>query len=486
MKLKISTYCTTLLSGLALSGMMFPVIASSQNKREEKGPNLLFIFPDQFRVQAQGFVNEDPVFTPNIDRLAQQGIVFPNAVSNRPLSSPYRGMLLTGKYSFSNNLQTNCNTYSRKFGNYLREEEICFSDVLNQNGYQCGYIGKWHLDAPSYAEGPDVNDWREAVWEAYTPPGSNRHGFTFWHAYGCNNQHNDPYYWVNNASVQDTLFARKWSPEHEADVAIEFIHTKRKDPWALFVSMNPPHGPYQEVPARYRALYESMPVDSLLNRPNVPGGRKGEVGRKNVRDYFACVTGVDDQIGRILKALDESGQSENTIVIFTADHGEMMGSHGLLQKVVWYEESFRIPFIIRWPKKFRSGTNDLLLSVPDLMPTLLSLMGLEKHIPVDVEGRNYAEVFTGNSKEKPEFALYLNLESGYEDPGGGMRGLRTDHYTFVIQKNKQGGTANYLLYDNRNDPFQLKNIATEHPDLIVELEGKLWPELKRIKDPWTN
>lgn len=483
--MKIATYRQALASILVLSGM-FPATAVSQDKEEGKRPNLLFIFPDQFRAQAMGFMNEDPVLTPNIDRFARQGVVFSNAVSNRPLCTPYRGMLLTGKYCFSNHLQTNCNTSSRKYGNCLREDETCFSDVLNQNGFDCGYIGKWHLDAPSYEEGPDVDDWREAVWEAYTPPGPKRHGFEFWHAYGCNNRHNDPYYWVNDAPVQDTLFAGKWSPEHEADVAIDFIQTKRSKPWALFLSMNPPHGPYREVPAKYKELYERIPVDSLLNRPNVPAGKKGDVGRKNVRDYFACVTGVDDQVGRILKALDESGQAGNTIVIFTADHGEMMGSHGRLQKVVWYEESFRVPFIIRWPRKLQPGINDLHLSVPDLMPTLLSLMGLKKQIPDGVEGRNYAGVFTGESKEKPEFTLYLNLESGYETPEGGMRGLRTDRYTFVIRKNKQGGTTDYLLYDNLKDPFQLTNIAAEQPGLIREFEGKMWPELKRIRDPWAN
>lgn len=481
---KFTNFRNVLISTFMLSGAMLPLKTVGQQKGEKKSPNLLFVFPDQFRPQAMGFMNEDPVITPNIDRFAEQGVLFPNAVSNLPLSSPYRGMLMTGKYSFSNHITTNINTSSRRYGVYLREDEVCISDVLNQNGYNCGYIGKWHLDTPTYEEGPDVDDWRKSVWETYTPPGPKRHGFEFWHAYGCNNRHNDPYYWVNDALAQDTLFARKWSPIHEADVAIDFIHSNKKEPWALFVSMNPPHGPYHEVPENYRALYKD--TDSLLNRPNVPTGEKGELGRKNVRNYFSAVTGIDDQFGRILKALEESGQAENTIVIFTADHGEMMGSHGLMQKNVWYEESFRIPFIIRWPEKLAPGINDLHLSVPDIMPTLLSLMGLENQIPEDVEGRNYAKVFTGESNEKPEFALYLNIGTGFEIPKSGMRGLRTDRYTFVMQRNKQGETINYLLYDNLNDPYQLKNISKENPELVRELEAKMWPELKRINDPWAK
>lgn len=464
----------------------FPVVflfsCNPDVKEKRKEPNLLFIFPDQFRSQAMGFMNEDPVVTPNLDQLAAEGMVFSNAVSNRPVCTPYRGMLMTGKYCFSNHLWTNCNTSSRKFGNYLHEDETCFSDVLNKGGYYCGYIGKWHLDAPSYEAGPDVDDWQNSIWEAYTPPGPKRHGFRFWHSYGCSNRHNDPYYWVNDDPVKDTLFPGKWSPEHEADVAIDFIRSNRNNPWALFVAMNPPHSPYDEVPEKYKAIYTNISADSLLNRPNVPKNERGDAGRKNAQDYFAAVTGVDDQIGRIMRSLEETGQAKNTIVVFTSDHGEMMGSHGRLGKTIWYEESFRIPFILKWPEKKLPGQTDLHLSAPDIMPTLLSLMGLKSEVPGDVEGKDYADIITGRSKQKPEFSLYLNCS--YEDPKGGARGLRSDRYTFVIQKDKEEQTMQYLLYDRQADPYQLNNIADKNPDIIHDLEAKLMVELKRIKDPW--
>jgi len=442
-------------------------------------PNLLFIFPDQFRVQAMGFMHEDPVLTPNLDQLAAEGMVFTNAVSTRPLCSPYRAMLMTGKYPFSNGVLTNCNTSSRKYGNYLREDEMCFGDILKSGGYFAGYIGKWHLDAPG---GPDVERWQDAVWGTYNPPGATRHGFDFWHAYGCHNRHNDPYYWVNDALKEDTLFPHEWSPVHEAKVASEFIENNRDKPWALFISMNPPHGPYHEVPERYKKLYEDVPVDSLLNRPNSPDGEAGKRARRSVKDYFACVTGVDEQIGKILRKLEETGQAENTIVVFTADHGEMMGSHGLMQKVVYYEESFRIPFIIRWPEKINPGNNDLHLSSPDIMPTLVSLMGLRDHVPEDVEGVDYSRLFLGEMQKKPEFALYLNPQ--FESALGGMRGLRNDRYTFVIQRNNQGEVINYNLYDHINDPYQLINIADKYPELIEKFTSQLFAKLAKIDDPW--
>jgi arylsulfatase A-like enzyme len=455
---------------------------SACSKRHENSkPNLLFIFPDQFRPQAMGFMNEDPVITPNLDKLASQGIFFTNAVSNRPLCSPYRAMLMTGKYPFSNGVLTNCNTSSRIYGNTLSEDEICFSDVLSQSGYFCGYIGKWHLDAPTYEEGPDVDRWQNAVWESYIPPGPKRHGFKFWHAYGCNNRHNDPYYWVNDAAVEDTLFPRTWSPIHEAKVASDFIENNKNKPWALFVSMNPPHPPYNEVPEKYKEVYEDISIDSLLNRPDVPEGEAGKQGRQSVKDYFAGVTGVDEQIGRILQKLEETGQAENTIVIFTSDHGEMMGSHGRMQKGIFYEESLRIPFIMRWPKKINPGNNDLHLSVPDVMPTLLSMMGMEQKIPADVEGENLKEVILGNSTEKPEFTLYFDCSP--EHPEGGYRGLRNDRYTFAILRDWKGEQLKYSLYDNMNDPYQLTNIADENPDLVQKFKSQLFEKLAEINDP---
>lgn len=194
-------------------------------------PNLLFIFPDQFRAQSLGFMNADPVQTPNLDKLAENGVVFSNAVSNRPLCSPYRAMLMTGKYSFSNRVIGNCNTQSRKYYNYLDKDAVCFSDVLKANGYWAGYIGKWHLDAP---KGPDSDNWRKSEWDSYTPK-DRRHGFDFWHAYGCFNNHMRPHYWESNSSEKDTLFVNEWSPKHEADVAIDFIVENKEKPWALFI-----------------------------------------------------------------------------------------------------------------------------------------------------------------------------------------------------------------------------------------------------------
>ena len=199
-------------------------------------------------------------------------------------------------------------------------------------------------------------------------------------------------------------------------------------------------------------------------------------------DYFAGVTGVDEQIGRILKALEASGQAENTIVVFTSDHGEMMGSHGLMAKVVPYEESFRIPLVIRWLEKLKPGTSDLQISVPDMMPSLLSLIGLKQRIPSVVEGQDLSEYFFSKKPGAPEFTLYLLCNPW--NALGGMRGLRNDRYTFVMQRNNEGKETGILLFDNKSDPFQLKNIANEQPALVNQFKKQLFDKIKNINDPW--
>lgn len=470
------------LSCIALLG------CTAQAEVEQQRPNILYIFPDQYRPQAMAFMEEDPVITPNIDRLASEGVVCYNAVSTSPLSSPYRGMLMTGKYPHSNHIVTNCNSYANQFGVYLREEEECISDVLKANGYHCGYIGKWHLDAP---EGEVARDWQVAEWDAYTPEGPKRHGFDYWCSYGCNNQHNDPYYWEGDSPISDTTFARMWSPRFEASRAIDFIEAKgtsadrdTSKPWALFISMNPPHGPYDQVPQEYKDLYKDQPIEELLYRGNVPPleAKGSRAARNSVRNYYACVTGVDTEVGRIMEALDRSGQRENTIVVFTADHGEMMGGHGLMQKNVHYEESFRVPFILSWSGKLDHRMESLHIGSPDIMPTLLGLTGLSESIPTAVEGDDFSEVILGTSDTRPEFSLYVRpgerLSTAY------ARGLRTDRYTFVIERREKDTQKRYVLFDNVADPYQLNNIADSSMELCKEFEAKLFKRLAEINDPW--
>ena len=453
-------------------------------------PNLVFVFPDEYRQQAMGFMNQDPVMTPNLDRFASEGLVLPHAVSSRPVCSPYRAMLLSGKYPHANGVLSNCNSDTVQYGNYLKESERCISDVLHDAGYSQGYIGKWHLDAPSeqveYTEGRR-GDGR--VWDGYTPPGRPRHGFDFWYAYGCCDWHFRPHYWTGDARIDARIDVDGWSVKHETDVAVDYIRNRdgrfrdADRPFSLFVAHNPPHMPFTQVPPEYVERYGDLTHEDLLVRPNVRFDERAEAARQHVKSYFAAVTGVDEQFGRILQALEEEGVVRDTIVVFTSDHGEMMGSHGLMGKSVWYEESFLVPFVIRWPDRIRAGEDDLLLGTPDVMPTLLRMMGFGDGIPEGVEGCDYSGVLLGEDVSRPRSALYLDTPPGW--PEGGRRGVRTHRYTFVTAR-RRDGSESCVLHDNQEDPYQLDNIADDRPDLVGGLTEELNVWLEKTGDPWVR
>lgn len=473
-------------SGILCS--IFLILACRNQDMQKKGaPNLVIIFPDEMRGQAMGFVGKEPVLTPNLDQLANESIVLTNAASNYPLCSPFRAMLMSGRYSFSNGVTNNCN--SSRPDVELNKNEVCWSDVLKKQGYNLGYIGKWHLDAPQKPFVDTYNNKGEKAWNEWCPP-ERRHGFDFWYSYGTYDRHMNPMYWDTDAKRDAFHYVEQWGPIHEADVAIDYIKNengrfREKDqPFALVVSMNPPHTPYNQVPQKYLDLYTDLNIDEISDRPNLPKENENMYNhfRKNIIPYYAMISGVDEQVGRILEAIEQEGVSENTILLFASDHGSCLGIHGHKTKNNPYEESMRIPFLIRWPGKIKPGENDVLLSVPDYYPTLLDLMGFKNNIPSKVEGKSYAELFLGNeTKQLPISQLYLQIPYGNEDMG--IRGVRTSDHTFTWNKMIDGGEE-LMLFDNRNDPYQLKNIAYTNPDIVKDLKSELKIWLEKTGDPW--
>lgn len=453
-------------------------------------PNLVIVFPDQMRGQAMGFLNEDPVVTPYLDRFAAESLVLSQAASNYPVCSPYRAMLMTGKYPHANRVIANCTNKSEPFGCELQESDTCWSDVLKAKGYSLGYIGKWHLDSPRSPYIDCYNNRGEVKWNDWCPP-KRRHGFDYWYSYGTYDRHMKPMYWSNNADRGGFHFVEQWGPEHEADKAVEYIRNAEGElrdpdrPFALVVSMNPPHTPYNQFPKKYLKPYEGKSDEELLVRPNVDKSGTTKMSKhalSNTRNYFANVTGVDDQFGRILKALDETGLEDDTIVLFTADHGNCVGTHNLETKNNPFEESMRIPFIIRWPGRIRPRRDDLLVSVPDIYPTLLDLMGFGDETPSSVEGTSLATQFTVGTGERPSSQLYLKI--WYDNPSFGRRGVRTLTHK-LIMKQIPGQPMETELYDLENDPYELKNIAASSKEIVNKLvETELLPWLKKTNDPW--
>lgn len=442
--------------------LAFPLLCLPGMLYAQQKPNVVFIVSDQFRNQALGFNHQDPTHTPNLDSLAQSGVTFSHAISSCPISTPFRAMLITGKYPLTTGVTENCSPGTK--GQYLRPDATSFGNVFKANGYQTAYIGKWHLDDPATAMdllGYSPDNGRG--WDTYTPPGEKRQGFEFWHANNVYDMHNHPHYWENSAEM---IKSDKWSAEHETDIAIQFISKReQKKPFLMMISYNPPHTPYSQVPERYKAFYSNDTL-GLLNRKNVRFEGDGTKARTSVTDYFSCVTGIDDQIGRLIIYLKKEGLYKNTIFVFTSDHGEMMGSQGRMTKGVWYEESINTPLIINYPKKIQRGHSDCIVQPIDFLPTVLGLADL--NVPSGYDGKDLSASVRKPAFVAQDFAVMASYggnpytDKGKEWMNKGWRGIRTLTHKFVIVRTK--GSQMCYLYDLEKDPYELNPLTGSNPE----------------------
>ena len=415
-----------------------------------QSPNLLFIFADQMRASALGCMKDEAVKTPNLDKLAAQGILFTNAIANSPVCTPSRASMLTGKHA----LNAHC------FANDVRlpVDEPCIADKLNAVGYHSAYIGKWHLDGISR--------------HMFTPP-ERRHGFDdYWASYNCHHDYFDTKYYLNDSP--ELIRVEGYEPEIQTDLAIDYLKNSNSDqPFNLWLSFGTPHAPYMTVPNKYKDLY---PPEEIELRPNALSP-----DRDAIAGYYAHITALDENIGRLMDSLDELGLAENTLVVFTSDHGDMLWSHMLQKKQLPYEESIHIPLIIRFPEKLQAGLeSNLLFSVADLAPTLLSLLGQE--VPDTMEGENLKQNTMNETTIEPE-SVFINNYAAFDQAIGlkPWRGVRTKQYTYA--RWLQGSA---ILFDNISDRYQLENLALlpEHQPLMEEMEEKLQYWLNRLDDPF--
>ena len=460
-----------------------------------KKPNLLVVFADQWRNTARGLHNPQ-IATPNMDRFAEEAFSTDQAVSGCPLCSPYRSELLTGRRAVHTGVFGNCMT---GYDMCLSPEELCISQVLKESGYRTGYIGKWHLDSPELNSGSQPLSGAEG-WDAYTPPGKKRHGFEYWHAYNAWNDHLHMHYWEEDS---EKIFTNLWSPVHETDKALEFMESRKKEPFALFLSWNPPHPPFEKIPEKYYDLYRDLEPDYS---PNVEGDRfdnqTGEPGVKSrkeqdeaIRCYYAAVTGLDEQFGRIITWLKENELYDQTIVLLTADHGEHLGAHGYVGKHTWYEESINVPFMLSYPEKIPVGRNDISMETVDIFPTLLGLMDIT--IPPSVEGRCLADWLICGKRPENE-AVYSSAyisrdifleayrEKGLDPKRSGWRCIRTPEYKYVIEKGYlPEDVPRYLLFNRKADPYEINPLISNSPwehSLMAQMHRRLIKHLEETGD----
>jgi len=417
-----------------------------------KRPNILFILVDQMRGRDMGCAGNSDVISPNLDKLAAQGALWTNAISNCPLCVPARGCILTGRHALSHRALTSSLP--------LPEEEVSIAELLKPLGYRTGYIGKWHLDGIPH--------------DKFVPPGKRRHGFDYWAAWNFSHDYfNGRYY----RDKPEPICIAGYEPDHQTELAINFMEGSKEAPFCLFLAWGPPHAPYHLVPQHYKGMYDT-------ERLQVPPNSEG-ANRRTLADYYAQITALDSNIGRLLAALERLRIAEETILVFTSDHGDMLWSHGSKGKQQPWEESIRIPFIIRWPGRIPPRQmSDTLISLVDMMPTLLGLV--EAEIPDNVEGADLSRALLGHRIEGPSSVfIYIPVPAPNSQAmeirlDGEWRGVRTRRHTYARSRNGE----KRMIFDNLNDPYQLNNLIDDATsrDLHASLESELQQWLDRTGD----
>lgn len=447
---RVSLIALALISGFCLlHDAMTPMAAADEAaarvvERKAK-PNVLFVLADQWRAQATGYAGNSDVKTPRLDRMAEQSVNFVNAVSACPVCSPYRASLITGQYPLTHGVFVNdvC----------LRDDGTSLAEAFNEAGYQTAAIGKWHLDGHGRS--------------SYIPP-ERRQGFQYWKVLECTHNYNRSPYYAQDDPTQ--LIWDGYDAVAQTDDVIEYLKNVGDEPFFCYLAWGPPHNPYESAPPKYRAMYD--PAEIAL-RDNVP--EKAQAGaRRDLAGYYAHCTALDDCMGRLLDAINEAGLAENTIVVFTSDHGDMIGSQGERRKQRPWDESIRVPMLVRLPRSLTSADSyearemQFPLNTPDLMPTLLGLCGIAA--PESAEGVDRSAIVLGTEPDRDGAAL-ITCPTPFGEwtrPVGGKeyRGVRTSRYTYVRDRN-----GPWLLYDNEKDPFQLANLVGR--DDIAEVQKDL-------------
>ena len=445
----------------------------------ERPPNVIVVVADQLRYQSVGYAGDKRAFTPNIDRLATQGVSFRQFVANTPVCAAFRSSFLTGKYATSTGMIVN--------ELRLNPNQDSLANMFDRGGYACDLIGKWHLWA--------AESNHQAIKNAYTPPGPYRMGFdSFWAGYNFNHQNYQAWYFRDTPEPHRI---KGFGDAAFADLAIERVqtHAKRNEPFFLLLTLSTPHDPWSKnnVPpewyARFRNVAFPLP-ETWSDKPDPYMDRNAEPGKwtehwkpsleEFQRVYYAMTAALDEQLGRVLAAIDKAGVRDNTIVVFTSDHGEMFGAHGRVYKLTFYEEAARTPLIIRWPGRVPAGSqSDACISTVDLMPTLLGLAG--QCIPKAVEGMDLSRLALGKGGPEPDAALLQGTGHTYLwQDGFEWRALRDKRFTYA----RYLRDGRELLFDNVADPFQKQDLANDaaHGDTLKRLRTQMNARLSKIGD----
>jgi arylsulfatase len=472
-------------------------------------PNILWICSDQQRFDTIRALGNNHVRTPNLDRLVAEGVAFTQAYCQSPVCTPSRASFLTGRYPRT----TRC----RQNGQKIPADERLLPRILADAGYVCGLAGKLHLSSCSDGKVEERIDDGYSVfhWSHHPQPDWPENAYQQWlAAQGVS--------WDELYSPDETAYVRTGMPAQyhqttwSGQMAIDFIRemastpgpsrtrgASARQPWLFSVNMFDPHHPF-DPPAEYLQRYNpaDMPLPKwrpgeLANKPEVqqrdhrgahdqPGfmefdALSDDEKRRITAACCAMVELIDHEVGRILDALEQTGQRENTIVIFMSDHGEMLGDHGIyLKGPHFYDEAVRVPLIMSWPGRFKAGLrSDALVELTDLAPTLLAACGLTTE--PQMQGRSFHGILAGGSDPQHHresvFSEYLN--SWTHRTYASM--LRTNNAKIVVHHGSEPGE----LYDLSTDPDEFHNLWDDpaRTPLKIRLLKDLSDRLAFTADP---
>lgn len=487
------------------------VVLACNSEKEEviERPNILFILSDDHTSQAWGLyggILADYVKNDNLKRLASEGAVLNNAFCTNSICTPSRGSILTGQYSHKNQVYTLSEPLPKGHPNIAK--------TLSKNGYQTAVIGKWHLVGQ-----PEGFDYFNVL------PGQG----LYWNPIMKTKEN-----WMDGYNASGGKEHKGFSTDVITDLTIS--HIKKRDttqPFLMFCNFKATHEPF-DYPARFASLYEDEKIpepESLLDfgkettgrtfggqilerlgtrweqatknpdkfwtdYPGLPYSLEGldsiqkrkKIYQKLVKDFMRCGAAIDDNIGKLLDYLEEEGIADNTIVVYTADQGYFLGEHGFFDKRLIYEESLRMPFVIRYPKKIRKGQriDDIILNI-DFAPLLADYAGLE--IPDYMQGRSFRNILEGNTPIDWRKQMYYRywLHHPHRPAHFGIRDNRYKLALFYGQGLDKKGTSTistkpeWEFYDLKEDPKELYNAIDEekYVSIIETMKKSLQDE--RIK-----
>ena len=460
-------------------------------------PNILLIYADQMRYDAMGCAGNPVIKTPQIDRLAREGVQFTEAYTSYPICCPFRASVMTGKYAQGHGMVQN------HFP--LRGDQNFLGELMKQAGYRTGYIGKWHLEG-----GPKPG---------FVPP-DRRFGWDHFIGFNRGHDYMSSIYYDDEGQAYHSL---RYEPDYQTDQLIDFIgdaaNAADGKPWIGYVSYGPPHFP-MDIPDYLRDVYSPDEIPLPPGVPNMElqrrfqrirnevwcGGdpRSGHASharhdtipkgepeteediRRFIAEYYGMIHNIDFNVGRILNELDRQGVADNTVVMFFSDHGDMCGQHGHYCgiKNQAYRAAMHVPFIVRYPARFSPKKSGAMIDVgPDMMPTLLEIVGAE--IPGDIHGESYLRVLDGETDvARGEIWYQVFTQTGgnpHEFAPFGERGIRTKDWLYMRHKNER-----VLLFDERADYHEQNNLVDDpaYESLMDDFDARIDAHMKATGDDW--